>query len=191
MHHQRLTPHLYQPDGKDIIVERPAYEFLRENARTVDRLAITGWVAFTEQFTSAPKPFEKLEGAAAKHNNLASYWTFLGAADGVVCFYCGVFPQNAPVDHLIPWAFVLEDKVWNLVLACASCNGAKNPAQLRARPTPSDFNDQNGKLIAKSSETLPPFISRELAEWRARSLRDPRVLLAERCLLDVFPEWCR
>jgi len=32
VHNQRLTPYLYQPDGKDIIVERPAYEFPRENA---------------------------------------------------------------------------------------------------------------------------------------------------------------
>ena len=127
MHNQRLTPYLYQPDGKDIIVERPAYEFPRENARTVDLLAIAGWVAFTEQFTSAPKLFEKIEGGAAKRNNLASHGTFLGAADGFVCFYRGVsVPQNAPVDHFIPWAFVLEDKVWNLVLACASCNGQKS-----------------------------------------------------------------
>src|SRR5262249_6210181 len=73
----------------------------------------------TEQFTSAPKLFEKIEGGAAKRNNLASHRTFLGAADGFVCFYRGVsVPQNAPVDHFIPWAFVLEDKVWNLVLAC-------------------------------------------------------------------------
>jgi hypothetical protein len=40
--------------------------------------------------------------------------------------------------------------------------------------------------MAKCSETLPPFVSCELAEWRARSLRDPLVLLAERSLLDVF-----
>ena len=132
-----------------------------------------------------------LNGAAAKHNNLASYWTFLGAADGVVCFYCGfAFRRTRPGGQFIPWAFVLEDKVWNLVLACASCNGKKT-SSVASKTYIEGLNDQNGKPIVKSSETLPQFISRELAEWRARSLRDPLVLLAERCLLDFFPAWCR
>jgi hypothetical protein len=191
VHNQEVEPYLYELDGKDIIVGKPAHEFLKENARAVDLLALAGWVAFTEQFTSAPKLFEKIAGARAKRKQLASYRTFLGTTDGFVCFYCGVpVPQNAPVDHFIPWAFVLEDKIWNLVLACASCNTQKSNA-VASKKCVEQLNERNEKLIAKSLGTLPPLVSSELAEWRVRSLRDHLILLAERCLLDGFPEWCR
>src|SRR5262249_4069512 len=71
VHKREVEPRLYKLDGNDVIVEKPAYDFLRENARSVDLLAIAGWVAFTEQFTSAPKLFEKIEGAAARRKQLA------------------------------------------------------------------------------------------------------------------------
>lgn len=30
------------------------------------------------------------------------------------------------VDHFIPWSFVKDDKIWNFVLSCASCNEQKS-----------------------------------------------------------------
>lgn len=30
------------------------------------------------------------------------------------------------VDHFIPWSFVKEDKIWNFVLSCPTCNERKN-----------------------------------------------------------------
>jgi 5-methylcytosine-specific restriction endonuclease McrA len=32
---------------------------------------------------------------------------------------------NSEVDHVLPWSFVLEDRTWNLVLACRKCNNEK------------------------------------------------------------------
>jgi hypothetical protein len=189
VHKSRIEPYLYELDGGDIIIGTPAYEFLRENARSVDLLAIAGWVAFTEQFSSAPRLFEKIEGLVARRSQLAPYRRFLGAIDGFVCFYCRAsVPQNAPVDHLVPWAFVAEDKVWNLVIACASCNGRKSSSVV-GMDYIERLNNRNEKLIAESPEALPPPIRRELAEWRVRGLRDHLLLLAERCRLDGFMEW--
>ena len=35
------------------------------------------------------------------------------------CFYCGCkLSRSAHVDHVIPWAFVKADHLWNFVLAC-------------------------------------------------------------------------
>ena len=45
------------------------------------------------------------------------------------CFYCEapLGEQRAPtVDHVIPWSFLLEDDLWDLVLACSKCNSAKS-----------------------------------------------------------------
>lgn len=34
--------------------------------------------------------------------------------------------DNIHVDHFIPWSYVYEDKEWNLVLSCSSCNLKKS-----------------------------------------------------------------
>jgi hypothetical protein len=189
VHKRQVEPYLYRLDGADIIVETSGCEFLREHARCVDLLAIAGWVAFTEQFTSAPKLFEKIEGTAASRKQLAPYRVFLGTIDGFVCFYCGApVPPSTPVDHLVPWAFVAEDKIWNLVIACEACNSQKSSSVAG-----SDFIERlierNETLLSKSVESLPSLIRRELVEWRVRSLREHLLLLAERCRLDGFTEW--
>lgn len=43
------------------------------------------------------------------------------------CFYCGrKLTDNASVDHVIPWKLIREDRIWNFVMACKSCNSKKN-----------------------------------------------------------------
>ena len=34
--------------------------------------------------------------------------------------------EKIEVDHFIPWAFIKDDKLWNLVLSCTSCNRKKS-----------------------------------------------------------------
>jgi CRISPR/Cas system Type II protein with McrA/HNH and RuvC-like nuclease domain len=42
------------------------------------------------------------------------------------CFYDEGHDMALPeVDHALPWSFVLEDRTWNLVLACRKCNNEK------------------------------------------------------------------
>ena len=45
------------------------------------------------------------------------------------CFYCGQSDDGEhgmQVDHVIPWSFLLEDPIWDLVLACQACNNRKS-----------------------------------------------------------------
>ena len=42
------------------------------------------------------------------------------------CFYCGKKLHEIHVDHFIPWIFIKEDKLWNFVLSCPSCNIKKS-----------------------------------------------------------------
>ena len=46
------------------------------------------------------------------------------------CFYCGKKLSNdgqkVHVDHFVPRAFIKDDKMWNFVLSCPSCNERKN-----------------------------------------------------------------
>ena len=40
------------------------------------------------------------------------------------CFYCGkkLDEEKIHVDHFIPWSFIKDDNLWNLVLSCPKCN---------------------------------------------------------------------
>jgi 5-methylcytosine-specific restriction endonuclease McrA len=40
------------------------------------------------------------------------------------CFYCPKTPTT--LDHIIPWSFIGNNKTWNLVYCCTSCNSTKN-----------------------------------------------------------------
>ena len=48
--------------------------------------------------------------------------------DTLECFYCGnpVSLKGCHMDHFIPWSFVKDDQIWNLVFSCSHCNESKN-----------------------------------------------------------------
>lgn len=71
------------------------------------------------------------------------------------------------MDHFVPWAFVHSDRLWNLALACRTCNSSKND-----RLVPRTYLDQiaqrNEKLLSADLET----VRREMADYRAERLTD-------------------
>lgn len=52
----------------------------------------------------------------------------LELVDNPKCFYCNniLNLNDIHVDHFIPWSYVFEDNLWNLVLSCSSCNQKKS-----------------------------------------------------------------
>ena len=50
---------------------------------------------------------------------------FLNGYQGNVCFYCGEEMANIHVDHVLPRQVILNDEIWNLVLAHSECNEMK------------------------------------------------------------------
>lgn len=60
------------------------------------------------------------------------------------------------VDHFIPWSYIFEDEIWNLVLACEDCNKNKRDSLY-----PSNFiekilgrNTKNYNVIEGMSKSL-------------------------------------
>lgn len=46
--------------------------------------------------------------------------------DGYACVYCGeTNPDKLEIDHLIPRQRGGPDRMWNLAIVCALCNGRK------------------------------------------------------------------
>jgi hypothetical protein len=192
-----VKPRLFTHDennlGKGIVIPSEARGFLKENHQTLDLLAIGGWVKFTEMYTSAPRLYEKIRGIVPERSDTKPYCNFFLNQGETHCFYCSCSLEAKPeVDHVIPWSYMAENKVWNLVLACRDCNGSGGKSN---RMPNDDFiktlNQRNEEILSLAPDDLPQKIKTDLAEWRGQrtDLVKHIEMLVGRCEADGFDRW--
>jgi hypothetical protein len=163
-------------------------QFLIDYGKIVDYVAVSGWVHFTEGFTSAPRLHDKLDGGDLKRGPISQWRNALLTIQSGKCFYDESHDMAAPeVDHLLPWTFVIEDKTWNLVLACRKCNNEK-----RDRLVETDALERpclrNEKISSRQIHSDPRFF-RHFEEWHSRDLSSHIRGLYDQAIADGFPKW--
>jgi hypothetical protein len=161
-------PKLYEQEGEGVRIEDRTFEFLKSHTQVITQMAIGGWVQFTEQFTSAPKLFQKIQGVNPSRAALSFYRRFLGPYSNNECFYCDDQVGTRPhADHVIPWSYVLEDKAWNLVLSCDRCNRNKWFYLPPEKPFLDKLIQRNELMIQANLHafTSGTRIKRDFAEW--------------------------
>lgn len=107
------------------------HEFMMKHKTEIEKLNYFAWARFLESVNDDNvliRVIDKLELSTPRRNNLSVYREILRKEfEENNCFYCGrKLKQEVHVDHFIPWSFVKDDKIWNFVLACATCNTRKN-----------------------------------------------------------------
>ena len=117
--------------GQDHVVITPkAHAFLKAQAAALELVANFYWAEFLEGCNRlAPRIVQKVSRDGASRKSLHKYLKILREESDVNCFYCEVPLSESlatAVDHVIPWSFLLEDDLWDLVLACRKCNSAKS-----------------------------------------------------------------
>lgn len=123
---------LYSWERSDdhITVSRESSAFLRKNLLPLDIIANYHWADFLEGCNRlAPRIVQKVSRDAARRSSLLRYMTLLSSDGEAECFYCGIGSGAGTlmqVDHVIPWSFLLEDPLWDLVVACRRCNASKS-----------------------------------------------------------------
>jgi 5-methylcytosine-specific restriction endonuclease McrA len=186
----RVTPLLYEASNEGILISANSRGFLQQNHKALDLLAIGSWVKFTEKFTSAPRLYEKIQGLAFKRSALKPYREFFQSVLGETeCFYCGgsILPQPH-VEHVVPWSFVAEDKVWNLVLSCKDCNFKKS-SQTPTNSFITKLVRRNEKILSLDASVIPSRINKDLSEWRPGELKKHIEVTVSRCRSDGFGTW--
>jgi len=174
--------------GDTIELTKGGRKFLIDYQKLVDYVAISGWVRFTEGFTSAPKLHDKIEGTKLKRGAVAKWCSPLMAIQDGRCFYNKEHVMDAPeVDHVLPWSFVVEDKTWNLVAACRNCNNAKRD-KLPSTNALDRLCNRNEK-IGEERINVPPDFVRHFAEWSSRDLSRHIRGLHDQAAVDGFPPW--
>lgn len=125
-------PLLYQwsPREPDVALSVEAHEFLRRQGPALETIANYHWAEFLESTNRlAPRIIQKVKRDGARRGSLAPFLRVLLDDDEDRCFYCGrTFDstEKPTVDHVIPWSFIVDDPLWDLVLACARCNSLKS-----------------------------------------------------------------
>jgi len=174
--------------GDPIELTQGGRQFLIEYKKLVDYVAVSGWVRFTEQFTSAPRLHDKIDGANLERGAVSRWRQSLTAMQNGRCFYDETHEMTSPeVDHVLPWSFVLEDRTWNLVLACRKCNNEK-----RDRLTDVLVLEKlcaRNKAIAGGRIDADRFFRRDFAEWHTRDLSSHVKGLYDQAIADGFPRW--
>ncbi len=158
----RVSPVLFRESASGISLSPEAVAFVAAHRDLLRYLAVAGWVRFTQAFSSAPRLFEKISDEQPRRKT-AAYRGPVEQASNASCFYCGNSQGPWAIDHVIPWAYVLEDRAWNLVLSCRACNGRKSDS-LPTAGFMQTLIDRNFRW-AGVADKLPPRIRSDLAEW--------------------------
>jgi hypothetical protein len=70
--------------------------------------------------------------------------------------------RNYDIDHFIPWSFIKDDNIWNLVLSCPTCNLKKSDKLPDLQYLDSIVNRNKGLLIETHKEDMKNYQSRKL-----------------------------
>jgi hypothetical protein len=155
-------PSLYEwVRGWDYVLVKPAArDFLVQHGQTLELIANFYWAEFLENCNRlAPRIVQKVARSAERRASVKKYLRTLCKESPLACFYCGARLGSGveiTIDHVIPWSFLLEEGLWDLVLACGTCNGTKSDSL-----PPRHFID---KLISRNRMLSNVGISLGIAE---------------------------
>jgi hypothetical protein len=116
----------WDEDCETITLDADHAGVIRANLDLFETVTLLGCAKFLEDYNTTPRliskiPFEILRipfNSQLKHS-FSMYVEMMGANR---CFYCKREIHEFHRDHFIPWEYVLEHKIWNLVPSCPQCN---------------------------------------------------------------------
>jgi 5-methylcytosine-specific restriction endonuclease McrA len=115
---------------KYIILRNEALTFFKKDYETLSKILVLEWAKFLEKTNFTPRLISKIELMKdPKRSSLTKFRKVLIDMNKE-CFYCSSKLEEGDIhiDHFIPWSYIYEDEIWNLVPACSRCNLIKSDA---------------------------------------------------------------
>lgn len=123
----------FDKSKKIIWFNESSYNFLIKYKSALEKLNYYAWIIWMENILSISEREEgniaiKLDESTKRESLEAFKNDLYSSGDKLECFYCEkeISLKKCHMDHFIPWSFVKDDKIWNLVFSCSSCNEAKS-----------------------------------------------------------------
>ncbi len=179
--------------GDEIFISTQAKEFLISHHAVIRNLSLGSWVKFTEKTTNSPRLYKKISGETPRES-LNGFYTFLeNDRHQNSCFYCHIelLTGQYACDHVIPWSFILEDKAWNLVMCCSTCNSQKSD-----KIPPIDYIEeleiQNSRLFNNRETLFNNQAKKDFSEWQSfNDLKTHFNNMLNQCRSEGFGDWHR
>lgn len=123
----------FDKSKKKIWFSDESYNFLTKYKSALEKLNYYAWILWMENNLSIANKEEgnlaiKLDDSTKRESLELFKKSLFNSGDTLECFYCGnpVSLKGCHMDHFIPWSFVKDDQIWNLVFSCSHCNESKN-----------------------------------------------------------------
>ena len=137
------------------------YEFITKHKKILEKMNYYEWAKYLEKVNAESSTRNLLNNldTITMRNNLSIFRKILFEEfEEHNCFYCGKELKfgEIHVDHFIPWSFIKDDNLWNMVLSCPQCNLRKSdrlPSDLFVENLIQRNHmiiEQNAELISKS-----------------------------------------
>lgn len=117
----------YDDNCKILRLKPNAFNFFKRNHSILSMAINFEWSKFLERINGQlPKLVAKIEQDELCRKSLTKYRKIYQEYTSE-CFYCknSLEEKHTHVDHFIPWNYIRDDQMWNLVLACNHCNCKK------------------------------------------------------------------
>lgn len=107
------------------------YAFMTKHKKILEKMNYFEWAKYLEKVNeeSSTKNLLNNLDSITSRNDLSIYRKILFEEfEEHECFYCGKELKSGEihVDHFIPWSFIKDDNLWNMVLSCPQCNLKKS-----------------------------------------------------------------
>ena len=147
------------------------YQFICKHKLAIEKLNYYEWAKYLEKINDDSVMDHLLTkiDKSSERENLSVYRRILFEEfENESCFYCGKKLSNdgqkVHVDHFVPRAFIKDDKMWNLVLACPTCNLQKND-KLASISYLEKLLDRNKKIVLVNEK------AKDMSTYSAHNLR--------------------
>jgi 5-methylcytosine-specific restriction endonuclease McrA len=109
-----------------ILIDAACADAIRRNNLLFEYITLLGCAKFLEEYNTCPRLISKIPLIIYREQFTAqirhSFDMYLKLMHADRCFYCMRELKDHHKDHFIPWEYVLEHKIWNLVPSCPKCN---------------------------------------------------------------------
>ena len=155
------TMYSFSKKGEFIQLNPIVYEFITKHKKILEKMNYYEWAKYLEKVNVESSTRNLLNNldTITMRNNLSIFRKILFEEfEEHNCFYCGKELKfgEIHVDHFIPWSFIKDDNLWNMVLSCPQCNLRKSdrlPSDLFVENLIQRNHmiiEQNAELISKS-----------------------------------------
>lgn len=144
------------------------YAFMTKHKKILEKMNYFEWAKYLEKVNEDVSTRNLLNNldTITMRNDLSVYRKILFEEfEEHTCFYCGkeLHAGEIHVDHFIPWSFIKDDNLWNLVLSCSGCNLKKSD-----KLTPKYYVDT---LIARNDIIIERDSRKILSGYKDEKLR--------------------